>query len=220
MKCASTLLTGSLLLSLMAPVSAQFDYPPGRSFRSHLSRYINEFNHAELSRMDSPYCVKEKFVPARGKAAVVNEAILRSNCEKLSAARRRIYYLADQSFCMSFQLRGVYIQEETLFFQMVLMNHSHLDYDTDSIRFYITDKQKRKNGQAIAIELTPLYVYGNSRLIRGKSKESCVIALPKFTLPPGKCLVIQVLEKNGGRHLQLQTDNYTLVKARLIEAGT
>lgn len=220
MKCASTLLTGCLLLSLMAPVSAQFDYPPGRSIRSYLGRYFNEVNHSEFSRMDSPYRDQEKFSPAWGKAAMVNEALLRSNCEKLSAAKRRIYYLADQSFSMSFQLRGVYIQEETLFFQMVLMNHSHLDYDTDSIRFYITDKQKRKSGKAIAIELTPLYVFGNSRLIRGKSMESCVIALPKFTLPPGKCLVIQVLEKNGGRHLQLQADNYTLVKARLIESGT
>jgi conjugative transposon TraN protein len=219
MKCASTLLTGSLLLSLMAPASAQLDYPPGRSFRSRLSKYINEINHADISRMDSPYCVREKFVPARGRAGTIDESFLRSNCEKLSSAKRRIYYLTDQSFRMSLQLRGIYIRQEILFFQMTLSNRSHLDYDMDSIRFYITDKEKRKNGKAVAIEIPPLYVFGNSRLIAGKSQESSVIALPKFTLPMGKCLVIQVLEKNGGRHLQLQADNYSLVRARLIQNG-
>ena len=219
MKCASTLLTGSLLLSLITPAYAQFEYPPGRSFRSRLSKYINEINQTDIIRMDSPYCVREKFVSARSRTITVNEAALRSNCEKVSAAKRRIYYLTDQSFRMSLQLRGIYIEEETLFFQMNLSNRSYLDYDMDSIRFYITDNQKRKNGKTIAIEIPPLYVFGNSRLIRGKSQESSVIALPKFTLPSGKSLVIQVLEKNGGRHLQLQTDNSSLVKARLIGDG-
>jgi hypothetical protein len=54
------------------------------------------------------------------------------------------------------------------------------------------------------------------KIIRGKSREPSVIALRRFTLPPGKRLLIEAREKNGGRHLQIQADNNTLVRARLI----
>jgi len=65
-------------------------------------------------------------------------------------------------------------------------------------------------------ELKPVYTYGNMKIIRGKSREPSVIALRRFTLPSGKRLLIEAREKNGGRHLQIQADNNTLVRARLI----
>jgi len=37
---------------------------------------------------------------------------------------------------------------------------------------------------------------------------------PKFTIPDKKYLFIQIMEKNGGRHLQLRVHNRTIVKAR------
>ncbi len=64
--------------------------------------------------------------------------------------------------------------------------------------------------------VTPVCVYGNTRVIRGKTREYCVFALPRFTLPEKKLLVIDVSERNGGRHLQLLANNYTLVRARPI----
>ena len=66
------------------------------------------------------------------------------------------------------------------------------------------------------LEVPALYVLGNTRLIRGKATELWVYALPRFTLPKGKCLIIRIMEKNGGRTLELQTDNYTILKARVI----
>jgi hypothetical protein len=53
-------------------------------------------------------------------------------------------------------------------------------------------------------------------MIRGKSRELPVIVLPRFTLPSNKHLVIEVLEKNGGRNLALQAYNFTLLRPRLI----
>jgi hypothetical protein len=53
-------------------------------------------------------------------------------------------------------------------------------------------------------------------VVRGYGQAANVVVLPRFTLPYGKRLVIEVLEKNGGRQLQLQTSNYMLERARIL----
>ncbi len=146
-----------------------------------------------------------------------DDGSLKGCCEKLMSAKRSIYYLNDWSYKMMFQVRAIYTREETMFFCLSLANHSHIDYSVDSIRFYIADDRRRPGIMTVrGIGLSPVFVYGNTRMIRGKTREYCVFALPRFTLPAKKILVIDVSEKNGGRHLQLVANNYTLVKARLI----
>jgi conjugative transposon TraN protein len=145
-----------------------------------------------------------------------NERTLKACCEKLANEKRRIYYLNDRRNKMALRLKGIYTREEAVFLQISLRNYSNIDYTVDKIGLYVTDPKKNGKGESGQTEILPLYVYGNIRLIRGKAQELCVFALPRFTLPRGKILVIDVSEKNGGRHLQLRTDNYTLLNARLI----
>jgi hypothetical protein len=45
-----------------------------------------------------------------------------------------------------------------------------------------------------------------------------VIALPKFTIPDGKYLSIQIMEKNGGRNLFLKVRNRKIMKAESIKS--
>jgi hypothetical protein len=137
-------------------------------------------------------------------------------CEKLMHAKRRIYHLNARSFKVVLQLRGIYAREDLLFFCLWLCNRSHIDYAIDSIRFYMSGPGGMKKGIGQVRVLSPLLVCGNARIIRGKTKDLCIFALPRFTLPPRQHLFIELLEKNGGRDLQLQTDNYTLVNARLL----
>jgi hypothetical protein len=139
-----------------------------------------------------------------------------NDCEKLLSVRRSIYYLNTRSYKMALQLRGIYTREGTLYFCLRLCNHSHIDYGVDSIRFIMADDQQLRKTPAGGTTIAPLSSCGNTRLIRGKTAELCIFALPRFTLPGRKRLLIEVSEKNGGRRLRLLTDNYTLVKARLI----
>jgi hypothetical protein len=141
---------------------------------------------------------------------------VRNCCEKLMNSKRSIYYLNDWRYRMALQLRSVYTRDETMFFCLGLRNHSHIDYGIDSIRFYIADEKRSRDAVIHGVRLPPLCVYGNTRMIRGKTMERCVFALRRFTLPDKKMLVIDVSEKNGGRHLQLLANNYTLIRARLI----
>ena len=204
MKKELTVLTSSLFLSLANPV------PIEKSIRA---RQI--LSSAADTTRPFPGIQRSSPPPFR-KVSTVNEEALKNCCEKLVKDRRRIYTLTARSYRMSMQLRGIYTREGMIFFRLALRNHSNLDYDTDSIRFIIWDSHLRKTGPTPVIRLAPAFVYGDTRLVPGKSKAETVIVVPRFTLPEGRFLVIEMLEKNGGRHLQLRTGNALLVNSRQI----
>jgi len=146
----------------------------------------------------------------------ISEKELQVCCSRLQKDHRRIYYLISRGSRMDLQLKGIYSREKLLFFRLSLGNHSHLDYDVDSVRFLMRDRRVTKTNIAAARSLPALYTYGNAHSIKGKSREESVIVLPQFTLPDGKRLVIEVTERNGGRKLQLFVDNFTLLRSRPV----
>ena len=183
------------------------------------SENLKPFGEAGFSGRTKPFENLRHFgntEPDKSAKPHVDTKILENYCEKLMSVRRSIYYLNTRNYKMSLQLRGIYTQEEAIFFCLRLYNHSHIDYGVDSIRFCAADDRQLKKSPAEGTSMIPICHCGNARLIKGKTGELCVFALPRFTLTGRKRLVIEVLEKNGGRHLRLLTDNYTLVKARLI----
>lgn len=152
---------------------------------------------------------------------LLHNDLLRASCEKIMKESFRITYLNDRSGKMKLQLRGIYTQGPALYFLFRMHNRSALDYEVDAIRFFIADPQNRKNPLVPypvvrSGELKPLYVYDSSSMVRGYSQVTNVIVLPRFTLPYGKRLLIEVLERNGGRHLQLQTSNFMLERAHTL----
>ncbi|HVU54691.1 MAG TPA: DUF4138 domain-containing protein [Puia sp.] len=146
----------------------------------------------------------------------ISEKELQICCSRLQKDHRRIYYLISRGDRMDLQVKGIYSHEKLLFFRLSLGNHSHLDYDIDSVRFLMRDRRVTKANASPARSLPVLYTYGNTRSIKGKSREESVIVLPQFTLPEGKRLVIEVTEKNGGRKLQVFVDNFTLLRSRSV----
>lgn len=62
----------------------------------------------------------------------------------------------------------------------------------------------------------PLRAYHYAVRVDGKKKERCVFALPKFTLPDDKKLVVEMMEKQGGRHQEFEVTSEDLVRAETI----
>jgi conjugative transposon TraN protein len=120
---------------------------------------------------------------------------------------------SDHSFDMKISIDGIYIKNEVIYYQLRLMNESPIDYDIDLLRFYIRDKRKGKRTAVQENEVIPLYIAGNTRQVKGKDEVKIVVALEKFTIPDAKILVIQVMEKNGGRHLLMRVRNNKIIKA-------
>lgn len=122
----------------------------------------------------------------------------------------------DKKWNILAQIIGIYIKKDVIYYQLSLVNQSPIDYDIDLLRFYISDKKKSNRTSVQENELAPLYVAGNTTQIKANSTSVIVVALDKFTIPDAKYLAVQVMEKNGGRNLQLKIKNKHILKAKTL----
>lgn len=114
------------------------------------------------------------------------------------------------------QLNGIFIQNDVMYYRIVVTNHSKIKYDVDQFRFFIRDSKKVKRTASQEIEILPCYILNNAATIDEESENTFVFAVPKFTIPEKKYLAIQLMEKNGGRHLALQVKNKKLVQVTVL----
>lgn len=108
--------------------------------------------------------------------------------------------IIDRKFGISFQLIGLFIKEDVMYFRIKLENRSNINYDVDQLRFFIRDRKKSKRTATQEVEIVPLHINNMVITVAGQSEHTLVYALPKFTIPDKKHLVVQLMEKNGGRH--------------------
>ncbi len=121
--------------------------------------------------------------------------------------------IKDHKWDMQARISGIYIKGDVIYYQLSLINQSPVDYDIDLLRFYIRDKKKGKRTAVQENDLKPLYVVGNTSQVKANSNSSVVVALDKFTIPDAKYLAVQVMEKNGGRHLFMKINNRKIMQA-------
>ena len=113
-------------------------------------------------------------------------------------------------------LKGIFINNNTLFFHLTGKNTSNINYTIEFLRFYIRDNKRIKRSASQELEIKPFFINQEPEEIKGKSITEWVFAMDKFTIPDAKHLVIEMFENNGGRHLFLLIKNRTLVKARAL----
>jgi conjugative transposon TraN protein len=121
--------------------------------------------------------------------------------------------IKDTKWNMGAKVIGIYIKEAVIYYQVELKNESPIDYDIDILRFYIRDKKKGKRTAVQENELKPLYVAGNIVQVKAFNQNVIVVALDKFTIPDAKFLAVQIMEKNGGRHLMMKINNNKILQA-------
>lgn len=115
--------------------------------------------------------------------------------------------LKKSKFHVTLELNGIFIHEDVLFLRIVFENNSKINYDIDQLRFFIRDRRKSKRTAAQEIEILPLYATSASAVIPHESEVVKIYALEKFTIPDSKFLTLQLIEKNGGRHLEVNIKN-------------
>lgn len=126
---------------------------------------------------------------------------------------RTVRGIRDRKWDIAASVNGIYIKDDVMYYQILLCNQSTIDYDIDLLKFYIRDKRKSKRTAAQENELTPLHISGNTRKVKGSDFSMIVVALDKFTIPDAKYLAIQLMEKNGGRHLLMKVNNNKIIRA-------
>lgn len=143
-----------------------------------------------------------------------SEAAIQDYAKQIAVKQKSMAGLAHSRFDMALVINGIYIMGDVLYFQMNIANNSMVSYDTDQFRIYIRDKRKTKRTAFQETEITPIYMDGNISRIAGKSANTIVVAIDKFTIPDDKFLMVELIEKNGGRNLKIKLKNKQLIKAK------
>lgn len=86
----------------------------------------------------------------------------------------------------------------------------------DYVSFKVVDKKVAKRTAIQEQVLFPVRAFNYVVRVAGRQSERTVFCLPKFTIPDDKQLVIELCEKNGGRHQSFVVENGDLVLAKVI----
>ena len=131
-------------------------------------------------------------------------------------ARREVKHIGCKRFGIQYLLKGIYSHNGLLYFHLQLKNSSNVPFEVDHLTFKIADKKVAKRTAIQEQVIRPLRAHNNVQVIRGKSSERMVFTLPKFTIPDDKHLVVELYEKEGGRHQTFTVENADLVHAEVI----
>ncbi len=129
---------------------------------------------------------------------------------------RTVRNIKDKKYNMKAGVKGIYIKDNTIYFQVYINNNGTVDYDVDLLLFFIKDRKRGKRTAVQEVEQRPVYATGNHSKVKGNSSTVFVMALEKFTIPDKKYLTVQITEKNGGRHFLLRLNNKEIIKARRL----
>lgn len=129
---------------------------------------------------------------------------------------RTMRSVRDKNWDIVTEVTGIYVKESILYYQLQLTNQSPLNFDIEVIRFFVKDKKRAKRTSIQEKELTPVHVVGNTKQVGAYGSTTIVLAFEKLTIPDKKYLGIQIMERNGGRHLAMRLGNKKLLQARIL----
>lgn len=154
-----------------------------------------------------------------GESPVLFDMIVRSLYE---ANERCITHLGERKDRIEATLRGIYVHNDVLYFNLSMKNLSHISYDIDYVRFTVQDKKKLKRTASQVKPVEPARVFngGRSGRINPKTAYRAIYAFQKFTISPEKILVVEIAEKKGGRNIRFTVRHSDIIAASSIKKVT
>lgn len=131
--------------------------------------------------------------------------------------KRHIKHIGSKRFGIQYLLKGIYTHNGLLYLHTQIKNESNVPFDLDFIRMKIVDKKIAKRTAIQETVIYPIRAYNYATTVRGNKTERTVFVIDKITIPDGKQMVIELFEKNGGRHQQFTVENSDLIHARVID---
>lgn len=179
---------------------------------SYILNYVDSPSILNISFAHKMQWNPEAFFSQSG----INEAEVQADAEELVSAKKTTRGIKDKSYGIDFRLDGIYINSEVMYFRIKIANVTNINYDISQLRFFIRDQKKSKRTATQEVEIYPLHISNDTLAVTGHSEQVFVFAVPKFTIPDKKYLAIQLMEKDGGRNLELFLHNKTIVKAKPV----
>lgn len=145
-----------------------------------------------------------------------NEKTLGENSQKAIRQERYLFHLGINKNKMEFHCSGIYIKQDILYFCFNIRNTSNINFNPDFIKSYIRDNKQLKNTTIQETEVIPLLKYGFPKTIKSNGEASFVLTYNKFTIPDKKKFEIEILDRDGGRHLKFRIENKNIIEAKKL----
>ncbi len=100
-------------------------------------------------------------------------------------------------------LKGVYYNEDELYFQYRIENKEGLDLDINFLKHQMATNYKNSSSNQ-RMELKPVFIYKQPKTVAGKSENHFVVVFKKFALDEKKEVVVELDEESGNRNLSLK----------------
>lgn len=130
--------------------------------------------------------------------------------------KKKVSGLGVSRFSVQLRVNGIFIHQDVMYFRLLLGNNSRINFDVDQLRFFIRDQKKPKRTASQELEIVPLFKTSDITKISDHSQLTIVFAIPKFTIPEKKLFTLQLIERNGGRHLDLNIKNSDLINLEIL----
>jgi conjugative transposon TraN protein len=130
--------------------------------------------------------------------------------------RREINQIGSRKFGIQYLLKGIYTHDGLLYFHTQITNSSNVPFDLDFINFKIVDKKVMKRTAIQETVIFPIRAFNYATRIAGKSSERTVFVMDKFIIPDDKEFIVELNERNGGRHQRFVVENSDIINAKLV----
>lgn len=187
------------------------------SFDVFYSSYPDTLNYDLLKLQrnnEKEYAADVTFDAMDGSSSSLTEMMMQALYKN---PKRTIKHIGNKSFGIQFLLRGLYVYEGKYYFIIHLKNSGNIPYPVDFINFKIVDEKKIKRTAVQDRILSPLRNYSTIPKVEEHDEAFDIFMLDQFTLMEGQILEIEILEKNGGRHLKMQVTNNDLIGASVFK---
>lgn len=164
--------------------------------------------------VNRPNNAQEIYLKELGKESPMLVHLIMKSIHKEN--KRKVKHIGSKRFGIQYLLKGIYVHSDLLYFHTEIKNQSNVPFDVDYITFKVVDKKVAKRTAIQEQVLLPVRAYNYVVRVAGKKTEQTVFCLPKFTIPDGKELVVEMNEKEGGRHQSFVVENSDLVRALTI----
>lgn len=140
--------------------------------------------------------------PVRFKDQSLNNAEMAYGAAKAKGTDPIFKRVHTERYGVDFELEGIYIQKDILFFKFRLRNESSISYKLSSLNLFVRDLKTAKRTAMQDNELKSLCMH-TWGLPEDDSGQVIVVAMPRFTIADNKKLAIELMEKDGDRAISL-----------------
>lgn len=187
------------------------------NFDVYYSTYPTSLNYdlVKLQReIDKTYSTDVLFEDLKGSSSGLTDQIMKTLYHN---SKRTVIHIGSKSFGIQLNLRSLYVYEGKFYFIIQIKNRSNIAYHIDQINFKIVDKKNLKRTVVQDKILSPLRNYSPLTTVDQLSDAHGIYLLDQFTLLEDQMLVLEIFEKDGGRHQTIEIENSDLINAKIVQ---